>query len=1680
MFERAIFRSFCRSLRRILFASVVLVFGGICNTWAYTVTYSCSGNTWSANNPNSIVAFNSIPSGCTSGCAHYSWYCCYNGNSCTIFELGSTLNLTGDMTCSLQGTPVIQQNFMGVTYYAGNCANPSNPMQETPYINDSVSNAYATYTIKSPSNLSSQSLANLYSGLGNCVQFLGYYDGSSSPVSSTTYSCNGSDCGSFIPINSNIKWTAPQQLPGMGECVQTGWSPLYMRCSWTEYNVIYHGCDGTTASGGTVIYNGSFNVLSYAATNLSSTGYTFQSWNTAADGSGTSYAPGTSFTMNNCAVSGTTVDLYAVCTCNTADNYWWNADNTACVQGYTITLQILPAYNTPAPTYSTQPTTLYTIPTRGAYLDADRTLLMTKTANPIKLPYLEIMLDFDTNAPINPVDDAQYFVSNVNSINLSASYHCFAHPNIAGGIYQGHGYTNDTCFIHKNPENYTTTTISGLTPENRDGYLTDAGIYEAENQYRDQTWFITGKQLDSSPSVASPTLTGYTFVNWCTDTAGTTSCFKGQVPNNAQAGTYYAHWTANHYSVTYNPGAHATSGSTSYTDSYDSDLGTGGATYDSPYSPLDFDTAPISDNMSADTGYVFVGWTTDAPANQTITNGVVANQYTGDTYWKRTSALQLYAAYDCNTSNGYSWNTEHTQCINGYTVTFLPGDSNNDGTGTAATGSTASITGRHMGDTITLPQSAFTAPTGYEFDKWDCDNGIGDKNVEDTFPMPAADVTCTAQWDCASGYYMNNNQCVPGYTITLNCGSGGCDQPATPSTLYTIYGQGAYLDAARTDLMTESGNLVELPTRNPYVVSYDTNEPTNSKTNQPYSVSAVSPSSITFQCTGFEGGANYNEFIAASGNDNAYGHITAQGITAAANLNGNTSWNATWLTTIPSIQPGPLLLGYVFNGWYDNVAGNGNPVNNITTSTPSPLYAKWTPITYFIQYDLAGGTHGANYPTSATYNTEFNVSNPTRNGFTFMGWNITGMSNNDNDDIHYIGNSTITGSSTSTSETSFMNLSSTLTAIVKFTATWSSNTYNITYNNVEPTDNWTGDHPSTYTAGSNTPIGTPSRTNYDFQGWCVGLNNDNCQNPTLAYTITAGTVGDVVLYAQWDCAANYEWNNNNECIPIQWPITYYDTNCTTVLNGLNPATYDVTQTVTLPSEPAAPTGYHNNGWCDTCNGCQAYVSFTGWTAGIKTGPQNVYLKPRLPNKYSITYNANGHGSYTGAYTDQTNTFGPGAESGGGTYDATWSTKSLSDAHISENTGYTFCGWSESSSDTCSSGTILTANAPQGTWQRTTDLTLYAIYSANTYTITYNNVNNATWGSGQNHPETYTYGTSVTIGNPTWTSYSFLGWCVGGDDCPSPVSPYVIAATDTGNLVLYAQWDCANGYHMVGNACVNTYTVTYEENAPSGETVTGMPSPNPVTVTAGDYYGLASPPTATNHNFQKWDCYDSNGDVVEQLGGSAQVHSSQIVMPSSNVTCIADWGEASTVSLLWNTNGGTGDLSQFSTSCTYGTTGTIGIGTNPTQSGYSFKGWLVSNWHCVVPDLDPNAIGGTSVYYAYVDSGGTKHPDEVALGLTQRETWAVQFPYGTVKGVYSCSSLNTGTEPGVSGTGSNCWCKITGFMPNGGEMCETDDYQWVFVYNLGNYCNGDCGFACVTVARSTSSSQVHVDLLTKIQ
>lgn len=174
--------------------------------------------------------------------------------------------------------------------------------------------------------------------------------------------------------------------------------------------------------------------------------------------------------------------------------------------------------------------------------------------------------------------------------------------------------------------------------------------------------------------------------------------------------------------------------------------------------------------------------------------------------------------------------------------------------------------------------------------------------------------------------------------------------------------------------------------------------------------------------------------------------------------------------------------------------------------------------------------------------------------------------------------------------------------------------------------------------------------------------------------------------------------------------------------------------------------------------------------------KNVTFNVTVPawTSYAIKYNANGGSGAPGNQTkwkDQTLTLS--------------STKPT-------RTGYSFSGWSTSTDASVeyTAGAKYTANAAA---------TLYAVWKANTYAVTYN----ANGGSGAPGNQTKTYGVSLTLSSvkPTRTNYTFKGWATSAS---ATVPAYASGGSYTTNaaITLYAVWELS-----YSKPKISSYSVT---------------------------------------------------------------------------------------------------------------------------------------------------------------------------------------------------------------------------------------------------------------------------------
>lgn len=244
-------------------------------------------------------------------------------------------------------------------------------------------------------------------------------------------------------------------------------------------------------------------------------------------------------------------------------------------------------------------------------------------------------------------------------------------------------------------------------------------------------------------------------------------------------------------------------------------------------------------------------------------------------------------------------------------------------------------------------------------------------------------------------------------------------------------------------------------------------------------------------------------------------------------------------------------------------------------------------------------------------------------------------------------------------------------------------------------------------------------------------------------------------------------------------------------------------------------------------------------------------------------------------------------------------------------GYTFSGWNTKSNG---SGT---SYAAKGTISNiSSDLTLYAQWTANaatTYTVAFN----SNGGSGSMTSVTVTAGNSYTVKANTFTysGYTFAGWKINNSGTTYAAGATIPASAITGNITLYAQWT-AN----------SSYTITYNSNYPSGTNSTATQTVTTTTFTAYTLSG-AGFTTQSGYTFLGWSTSSA---------ASAASYSAGTSYAASNLTLYAVWYSSNTATITYYPNGGSG--SSTTQSGTISASVTLKSSSLYSRSGYTFKEW----------------------------------------------------------------------------------------------------------------------------------------------
>jgi uncharacterized repeat protein (TIGR02543 family) len=351
-------------------------------------------------------------------------------------------------------------------------------------------------------------------------------------------------------------------------------------------------------------------------------------------------------------------------------------------------------------------------------------------------------------------------------------------------------------------------------------------------------------------------------------------------------------------------------------------------------------------------------------------------------------------------------------------------------------------------------------------------------------------------------------------------------------------------------------------------------------------------------------------------------------------------------------------------------------------------------------------------------------------------------------------------------------------------------------------------------------------------------------------------------------------------------ITYNGNNKT---GGTVPAVTTGSGSVTLRTNTGTlvRSGYTFNGWNTQADGLGTHYAVSG--AYNLSADVTLYAEWTL-NSYTITYNGN---SSTGGTS-------PADTTGNGSVTLRGNTNSL------VRTGYTLTGWNTNTSGTGAHYAL------EAGYTLAADITLYAEWTLNSYTITYDS-NNSTGGTS---PTDTTGNGSVTLrGNTNTlvrTGYTFNGWNTQADGLGTH---YAVGSTYnlTADVTLYAEW----------TPVAASYTITFDGNGFSGGAV-----PSVITGTGSKTLRTNSGSLVlTNYTFKGWNTA-ANGSGTHYAAGATH-------NLTADVTLYAEW--ELTPQVIYNANGATGGSTPGNV--TQGSSITVDPNSgNLIRAGYRFLGW----------------------------------------------------------------------------------------------------------------------------------------------
>ena len=857
---------------------------------------------------------------------------------------------------------------------------------------------------------------------------------------------------------------------------------------------------------------------------------------------------------------------------------------------------------------------------------------------------------------------------------------------------------------------------------------------------------------------------GYTFKHWNMTLNNQTSTYedKALVQNltteRGRVLTFVAQWEANAYTVVFDKNAEKATGT----------MSSQAFTYDTPQN--------LTANAYKYTGYIFSGWNTKADG-------------TGTDYTDEDEVLNLTPDVGGVVTLYAKWTP----------ITYKIAFESNTGTG-----SMVEITATYDHE-LTLPANTFKK-TGYPFAGWNTNSdGTGASYVDQASVVNLTDkqdttITLYAQWS-ASVYYIRFHG-GDGATGTMS------DQPITydikqqlnPNTFsktgYTFAnwsltedGKGtSYQDKEEILNLTDENNaIIHMYAQwnaNKYTVEFEKNSTnvTGTMKNQEFTFdqaqkltkNAYAKTGYTF--TGWNTQADGKGITYT--NEQQVKNLTAT-------LNGTVTLYAQWKAnaytveylpngenTTGTMNPQPYTYdqlqplranafaktGYLFDHWSTKADGSGinySDQENVKNLTANPygivqLFAQWTPITYHVKFDA-----NSEYASGSMNIQDFTYDEPKK--LTALGYSYTGYLFNG-------WNTEPDGSGTSYhDEQEVQNLSNVNGSTITLYAQWQGNAYYVDFDGNGADSGSMGKQALVYDKGMAIAPNAFKKEGYHFIHWTLHEDGTGLivLDEEVVVNLTDENGGTAVLYAQWE--------------PNNYTVAY-NKNAGDAKGNMEATTFTYNQKGYLVENQYSRTGYTFTGWNTKKDGSGTAYNDMAEVENLtsdENGTVTLYAQWKA-STYKIVYDKN-NANAKGSIPDTKATYDVALIIGKCSYTLD---------------GYTFTEWNTAPDGT---GTSYPAGMEvTNLCDKNGDkIILYAQWTANTYSITYNK--NSSKATGAMASQIFRYDTAMKLSKNTYsyTGYLFDGWNTQSDGSGTA---YVdeqevnnITSSDKATIILYAQW-----------------------------------------------------------------------------------------------------------------------------------------------------------------------------------------------------------------------------------------------------------------------------------------------------